>query len=126
MAQESANIGPRRPSWSQDRANMAPRSPKIGPTQAQKELNPKRTPRWGQDGQVGAKMNPAWLQDAKDAPAWADICAYLDDPCGVDPKQSLGWKILNSMAMLRESRLVAAGLGSSRQQRRRRESRDAG
>ena len=46
--------------------------------------------------------------------------ALVNDPCGVDPKQNLGRKILNSMAMLRESRLVAAGLGSSRQRRRRR------
>ena len=49
-----------------------------------------------------------------------------NDPCGVDPKQNLGRKILNSMAMLRESRLVAAGLGSSRQQRRDEHSRDPG
>ena len=39
---------------------------------------------------------------------------HCNDPCGVDPKQSLGQKILNSMAMLPESGLVAAGLGSSR------------
>ena len=33
-----------------------------------------------QDGQVGAKMEPTWLQDAKDASTWADICAYLEKP----------------------------------------------
>ena len=38
---------------------------------------PKRAPRWSQDGQVGAKMEPTWLQDAKDASTWADIVPIL-------------------------------------------------
>ena len=34
MAQESAKIGPRGPSWSQDEPNMTPRSPRDTPTSA--------------------------------------------------------------------------------------------
>ena len=38
---------------------------------------PRRAPRWSQDGQVGAKMELTWLQDAKDASTWADIVPIL-------------------------------------------------
>ena len=74
MAQESAKIEPRWPSWSQDGAHMAPRWPKM------RQHGPRRAPRSSQDGQVGAKMETTWPQDAKDVPAWADTCAYLEKP----------------------------------------------
>ena len=38
---------------------------------------PKRAPRWSQDGQVGVKMEPTWLQDGKDVSTWADIVPIL-------------------------------------------------
>ena len=91
------------PSWSQDRANMErqgrakmakleprwhkrpPRwsqdgqlGAKMEPILAKSEPRwPKRAPRWSQDGQVGAKMEPTWLQDVKDASTWADIVPIL-------------------------------------------------
>ena len=67
MAQERPR-SPRWPSWSQDGANMErqgrAKMAKLEPRW------PKRAPRWSQDGQVGAKMEPTWLQDAKDASTW--------------------------------------------------------
>ena len=72
VAQESAKIGPRWPSWSQDGAPMAPRWPKM------RQQGPRRAPRSSQDSQVGARMATTWPQDAKDEPAWPDICAYLE------------------------------------------------
>ena len=51
----------------QGRAKMAELEPRW----------PKRAPRWSQDGQVGAKMEPTWLQDAKDASTWVDIVPIL-------------------------------------------------
>ena len=71
MAQER----PRWPSWSQDGANME----KQGRAKMA-ELEPrwpKRAPRWSQDGQIGAKMEPTWLQDAKDVSTWPDIVPIL-------------------------------------------------
>ena len=74
LAQESAKIEPRWPSWSQDGAHRAPRWPKM------RQHKPRRAPRSAQDGQVGAMMETTWPQDAKDVPAWADTCAYLEKP----------------------------------------------
>ena len=61
MAQESAKIAPRWPSWSQDGAIMAPRWPKMrqhGPNSSLKW--PKRGPRWPSWSQDGAHMAPRW------------------------------------------------------------------
>ena len=67
MAQER----PRWPSWSQDGANMERQG---WAKMAELEPRwPKRAPRWSQDGQIGAKMEPTWLQDAKDVSTQADI-----------------------------------------------------
>ena len=51
----------------QGRAKMAELEPRW----------PKRAPRWSQDGQVGVKMEPTWLQDGKDVSTWADIVPIL-------------------------------------------------
>ena len=51
----------------QGRAKMAKLEPRW----------PKRAPRWSQDGQVGVKMEPTWLQDGKDVSTWADIVPIL-------------------------------------------------
>ena len=74
ITQERAKIWPRWPNWIQDGAYMALRWPKL------RQHGPRRAPRSAQDGQVGAKMKTTWPQDAKDAPAWADTCAYLEKP----------------------------------------------
>ena len=74
MAQER----PRWPSWSQDGANMERQG--LAKMAELEPRWPKRAPRWSQDGQIGAKMEPTWLQDAKDALTWADIWAYLEKP----------------------------------------------
>ena len=42
---------------------------------------PKRVPRWSQDGQVGVNMEPTWLQDGKDVSTWADIVPILKKLC---------------------------------------------
>ena len=51
----------------QGRAKMAKLEPRW----------PKRAPRWSQDGQVGVKMEPTWLQDGKDVSTWADSVPIL-------------------------------------------------
>ena len=69
MAQESAKIAKMAKlelhcnMERQSRAKMAELEPRW----------PKRAPRWSQDGQIGAKMEPTWLQDAKDVSTQADI-----------------------------------------------------
>ena len=81
MARESAKIKPRWPSWSQDGADMAPSSPTMHQHGFKRSLTWfKRAATWSPDGQVAANMDPSWPQDAKDAPTWADICAYLEKP----------------------------------------------
>ena len=51
----------------QGRAKMAELEPRW----------PKRAPRWSRDGQIEDKMEPTWLQDAKDVSTWADIVPIL-------------------------------------------------
>ena len=98
MAQESAKMEPRWPSWSQDGANMAPRCQRcvnMGRHCAYLEKSsfsyrfswflkpkgslrsPKREPRSGQDGQAGAKMALRWPKRPPRWPSWSQEGANM-------------------------------------------------
>ena len=66
------------PSLKRGGSRMGPATPQISQDAPKRSLTwPKRAARQSQDGQVGAKKEPTWLEDAKDASTWANIAPIL-------------------------------------------------